>query len=158
MRIQNQLIVACAVLLMFSFGCYRHATRERISPADIPDGLYEIYVHSRTYDAYAVLLDIPDDGIRVFMRHTDRTERMGMGRPEPYIAEFQKRIRGFGSTIRITDSKGSERGYLMVSTSLSYLIQPYRGDIMVSIWEPFTDQEFGPRLGPEIEWRRSGFH
>jgi len=145
-------------LLLFSCGCHGCATRESMDEVDIPDGLYEIYVHDLVSTIYAVLLDIPDDEIRVFMRHTDRTERMGMGRPEPYIAEFQKRIRGFGSTIRITDSQGSERGYLMVSTSLSYLIQPYKGDIMVSIWEPFTDGEFGPRLGPGIKWKRSGFY
>lgn len=150
MIVRRLCAVFATLLLMFFMGCYsRNATR-RISVAEIPDKIYEIYVYSLTPDMYAVLLDIPDDGKRVFMRHTDRTERMGLGRPGPYVAQFQKRIRGFRSAIRIIDEEGIERGYLMVSVTLSYMLRPYGNEIMVYIWDPFSDEELGPRLHPGI--------
>jgi len=118
--------------------------------AEIPDREYEIYVYSFTPDMYAVLLDIPNDGKRVYMRHTDRTERVGMDRPGPYVAEIQRRIRGYRSAIKITDEEGFERGYLMVSTTLSYTVQRYQNEIKVSIWKPALDEELGPRLHPGL--------
>ncbi len=103
---------------------------------------------------YAVVLDIPSDGKRIFMRHTDRTERLGMGRPGPYVDEFERRVKGFGSVIRILDLDGIERGYLMVSHELGYLIERYRDDIMISIVDPYSDEQFGPQLQDRMRKRR----
>ncbi|NIO04815.1 MAG: hypothetical protein GTN74_09430 [Proteobacteria bacterium] len=151
MRLQNWVRMGFAVLCLMSFiGCYRSATKERVNVAEIPDRVYEIYVHSFTPESYAVLLDIPNDGKRVFMRHTDRTERVGMDRPGPYVDEMQRRINGFRSAIVITDEEGFERGYLMVSPVLSYTIQRYQNEIKISIWKPALDEELGPRLHPGI--------
>ena len=145
-------------LLLFSCGCHGCATRESMDEVDIPDGLYEIYVHDLVSTIYAVVLDIPDDEIRVFMRHTDRTERMGMGQPGPYVAEFQRRVRGFGSTIRIMDRDGTLRGYLMVSHSLSYMVQRSQNAIMVSVWDARHEDLFGPKLGPARKRKRFGVY
>ncbi len=84
------------------------------------------------------------------MRHTDRIERVGMDRPGPYVDEIQRRINGFRSAIVVTDEEGFERGYLMVSPSLSYTIERYQNEIRVSIWKPALDEELGPRLHPGI--------
>lgn len=155
MKIQKWIsLTFVSSLLLAHAGCYSHAARSRINVADIPDKVYEVYVYSFTPDVYAVLLDIPNDGKRVFMRHTDKTERAGMARPGPYIAEFQRRIKGFRSATRITDEQGLDRGYLMISLSLSYMVKPHRNDIMVYIWEPFLEEELGPRLHPGIIKKR----
>ncbi len=142
------------LLSLLLVGCYRYATVERMPAAEIPDRVYEIYRHSLTVGVYAVVLDIPSDGKRIFMRHTDRTERLGMGRPGPYVDEFERRVKGFGSVIRILDLDGIERGYLMVSHELGYLIERYRDDIMISIVDPYSDEQFGPQLQDRMRKRR----
>jgi hypothetical protein len=145
---KNIAVTLGALWLWLIAGCYAHTPHGRVDVTAIPDRVYGVYVYSRHAHLYGVLLDIPDDEIRVFMRHTDRTEKVGLDRPGPYVEEFQRRIKGFHSAITIRDGEGRDRGYLMISRSLSYLIQPGQGGIMVSVWEPFTDDTIGPRLGP----------
>ena len=155
---KSRCLVFCALFVLSSVGCYGHANRERLEVIDIPDRAYEVYVHSLSSTTYAVLLDIPDDEVRVAMRHTDRTERMGMDRPGPYIEAFRRRTRGFGSTLRITSKDGLERGYLMVSHTLSYVINSSEREIMVTIWDPLHDDRFGPKLGHPARRRPHGIY
>lgn len=131
--------VPCVIaLLAFLLGCSKTALQNRIAVRDIPDTMYEVYVYRFMNDMYAVLLDIPDDGKRVYMQHTGQTKRVDRDRPGAYIAEFERRVGGFRSVIKIMDNEGVERGYLMISPTLSYSVRRQVDDIVVYIWYPYS--------------------
>ncbi|NIQ38077.1 MAG: hypothetical protein GTN81_05760 [Proteobacteria bacterium] len=145
-RIIKQILLGPVfVILIFAEGCQQnHLTRTSINVSSIPDQTYEVTVHTRFMSRdYAVLFDIPDDGVEVFMRHTSSTQRIGVrhtastekiGRDSPrrYIDEFQDRIKYY-RTVSIADKDGTVRGYLMVSSALNYWISPAGERIMVGI-------------------------
>jgi predicted RNA-binding protein with PUA domain len=143
--IKQILLGTVFVILVLSEGCQQnHLTRTDIDASSIPDQTYEVTVHTRFMSRdYAVLFDIPDDGVEVFMRHTSSTQRTGVrhtastektGRDSPrrYIDEFQDRIKHY-RTVSIADKDGTVRGYLMVSSALNYWISPAGERIMVRI-------------------------
>ncbi len=143
--IKQILLGTVFVILMLSEGCQQnHLTRTDIDASSIPDQTYEVTVHTRFMSRdHAVLFDIPDDGVEVFMRHTSSTQRIGVrhtastekiGRDSPrrYIDEFQNRIKYY-QTVSIADKQGTVLGYLMVSSALNYWISPAGDRIMVGV-------------------------
>ena len=125
-----------SLLALFPAGC-RLANLQRTSAAEIPDVPYHVYVYDfSTNDRYAVLFAIPSGEKQVLMKHLDHVEDMGTDRKEPYIKEFQKRIKNFQSAIRITDMQGVVRGYLMITVDLNWSIGAYGNDILVYVYDP----------------------
>jgi hypothetical protein len=114
-------------------GCQNYLSQTVVDASSIPDQTYDVTVYKKFMStAYAVVLDIPDDGVEVFMRGTPFTEKIGRDSPHEYIHEFQERTR-FYKTISIGDQDGTVRGYLLVSGVLRYWISPSGGRIMVGI-------------------------
>jgi len=142
---KNVLFAAALVMGIILQGCQQnHLTRTSMDASSIPDQTYEVTVYRRfMFREYAVLFDIPNDGVEVFMRQTSSTQRIGVGHtaytekigrdsPRRYIDEFENRI-NYYRTISIGDKDGRVRGYLMVSSALHYWINPVGEKIMVGI-------------------------
>ena len=126
-----------SLLVFFPAGCYRYANLQQTNAAEIPDVSYHVYVYDvSTNDKYAVLFAVPNGEKRVLMKHLAQVEDMGIDRKEPYIAEFQKRIKNFQSALRITDTEGVVRGYLMITANLNWSIGTYGNDILVYVYDP----------------------
>jgi hypothetical protein len=118
---------------LFLEGCQNYLTRTDIDASSIPDETYEVTVHTRFMSRdYAVLFDIPDDGVEVFMRYTSSTEKIGRDSPGRYVEEFKTQIEYY-RTVSIGDQDGTVRGYLIVSSVLNYWIAPAGERIMVGI-------------------------
>ncbi len=123
-------VTAIALILV---GCGAQNSRPVVDVSSIPNQEYLVTVsRGPSAKSYAVLLDIPDDGIEVFMRYTSRTEKVGLDWPRKTIDEFEKRVR-FYRTIRIDDQGGTVRGYLILPNLVSYSIRPFDNRIEVSI-------------------------
>jgi hypothetical protein len=111
--------------------------RTAVDPLSIPDQTYEVTVFRGPMSgSYAVLLDIPEDTIDVFMGYTVFTEKMGLDSSQPYLEELDARTRGY-RTLRISSQDGTIRGYLLVSNLLNDRIQPSGEKIMVTIEDPY---------------------
>jgi hypothetical protein len=118
-------------------GCQSYPIRTLVDPSSIPDQNYEITEYRGPMSgSYAVLFDIPDDGTAVVMQHTPFTERIGLGSPGAYVAEFETRIRGH-RTLRISDEQGTVRGFLMVSNLLNDQVRPVGKGFIVNIEDPY---------------------
>ena len=129
------LVALILALLMPRGGQAR--IRNRIDVSEIPDMEYTVYY----YDGYhpsnmMVVLDIPDDGFRVFMYHTMFTRR-GVGHPDRYIEKFRWRIKGFKTAYQILDRTGQVRGYLMSSRFLWYQFLSFEDRIGVRVRDYF---------------------
>jgi hypothetical protein len=86
--------------------------------------------------AYAVLLDIADDGIEVVMQHTPFTEKIGLDSAGDYIDEFDTRNKGY-RVLRISDENGTVRAYLVVSNLLNDQVRIAGERITVTIEDPY---------------------
>jgi hypothetical protein len=125
--------LAVIAIMTMLLGCHNPVVRTSIDSSLIPDQTYEVTVYNRFMSiSYAVLFDIPDDGVEVAMRHTAFTERIGKASPGKYIDEFNRRIK-FYRTIQIGDQDGTVRGYLLVSGALDYWIAPSGERIIVAV-------------------------
>lgn len=131
--IKNILFITLMVTVLILTGCGDRLIRKDVDASAIPDETYYVttYGSPRSW-YYAVVLDIPDDGMEVFIRKTRYTKSIGLDSPRRYIDEFDNRIR-FYRTIRIGDQDGDVRGYLMVSVRLNSWIKPVGERIMVII-------------------------
>ena len=119
-------------------GCSRSIVSQRIDPEEIPDREYNVTVHKGLYSKYyAVLFDIPHDGTRVFMLHTEFTRTIGRDRPDKYLERFQERIRYYRA-LKILGKDGALRGYLVISNLLSHKTyrNPDRDSIMIQVLDP----------------------
>jgi len=126
-------LTALVAVVLVLEGCQNTLTRTFVDASSIPDQTYDVTIYKgRKYRSYAVLFDIPDDGIEVIMSSTRFTRRIGLDSPPEYIEEFRDEIKHY-STIRISDQNGEVRGYLLVSILLKYWIRPVEDTIMVSV-------------------------
>ena len=128
-------LIACVVLTLL--GCQSHMRTVRIDAMSIPDQTYEVTVHETAPLYYAVLFDIPDDGMGVALDYTYATLRIGPDTPEKYVDRFATRIKGY-RTLQINDRDGTVRGYIIISNLLGYLIyeRPPGERLIVSIGDP----------------------
>ena len=127
------LVVTVMVITVTLVACHSPLVRTPIDASSIPDQTYDVTVYSKFLSgSYAVLFDIPGDGVEVLMRHTAFTETIGEDSPVKYIDRFNSRIR-FYRTIQISDQDDIVRGYLMVSGVLDYWIAPAADRIVVGI-------------------------
>ena len=127
------LLGAAMASLLILEGCQNYHPHTFVDAPTIPDQTYDVTVHERFMSrSYAVLFDIPDDGMEVFMKNTSFTKRIGKDSPRKYIDQFNHRIKYY-RTVRIEDQNGTVRGYLMVSAVLDYWIGPVGERIMVNI-------------------------
>jgi len=127
-------LVAMGIALV---GCQKELIRTNVDPSSIQDQSYEVTVYEGPgVRSYAVLFDIPEDGKRVIMRQTSFTERIGLDTPPRYIDQFSSQVKNY-RTVRISDSDGKVRGYLLVSNILNYRIQSAGEDIIVSVEDPY---------------------
>jgi len=135
----NRTILLAAVIGVFLIvgGCQTYQAYTFLDPSSIPDQTYEVTVYEGPMArSYAVLFDIPDDGVEVLMEHTSFVEKAGLDFSGKYVDEFQTRVKG-QRTLRISDREGTVRGYFMVSNLLNYRIQPFGERIMVSVEDPY---------------------
>ena len=130
---RNTARVTITAVVLILGGCQNYLSQTVVDASSIPDQTYDVTVYKKFMStAYAVVLDIPDDGVEVFMRGTPFTEKIGKDSPHAYIHEFQERS-WFYKTISIGDQDGTVKGYLLVSGVLRYWISPSGGRIMVGI-------------------------
>jgi hypothetical protein len=117
-----------------------------LDASSIPDQPYDVTVNAGlTHKSQAVLFDVPDDGMEVFLRYTYFTRRVGIDSPRKYIKEFKRRIR-FYRTIRIGDPNGTVKAYLLVPTVTNYWIRPRGSRIEVSIESTASSRGGGDRI------------
>ncbi len=126
------LITSVAVLPIFG-GCRDDLIRSAINPLTIPDKPYNVMIHEAHWSRYyAVVFDIPDDGVEVVLRETPHTKKLGVDHPRKYIDQFNNLIRPF-ITLRISDNTGAVRGYLLVSVYLKYWTRSVEERIVVTV-------------------------
>ncbi|NIO05019.1 MAG: hypothetical protein GTN74_10505 [Proteobacteria bacterium] len=126
------LITIVAVLPIFE-GCRDDLIRSSINPITIPDKPYNVMTHGEHWSRYyAVVLDIPDDGVEVVLRETRLTKKLGVDYPRKYIDQFNNLMRPF-ITLRISDGTGAARGYLLVSVYLKYWTRSLEERIVVTV-------------------------
>jgi len=134
---RNILLIILIAMILIVSGCKKGVIRTYVDASSIPDQSYDVTVYRGPMArSYAVLFDIPDDGVRVFMKHTSFTEKIGLDSSRGYIDEFRTRIKRH-RTVRISGQDGEVRGYLLASNLLNYVIQPAGVSIMVSIEDPY---------------------
>jgi len=130
------LILAILVLIALA-GCQSSRVHTFAGTSSVPDQTYDVTVFSGpTGGSYAVLFDVPHDGIEVFMRPGSFTEKTGLDSSRNYVDEFEVRIKGH-RTLTISDQDGTVRAYLMVSNLLNYVVTSDETRIMVSIEDPY---------------------
>jgi len=131
---RNVLLLASVTIGLLFGGCQSYPlVRTSVDPLSIPDQPYDVTVYQGyTSSMYAVLFDIPDDGVEMVVQETRYARRMAADSPRGYIDEFNERIKHY-STIKISDEDGTVRGYLVASYVLKYWIKPTDGRIVVGI-------------------------
>ena len=131
-------VIVCMLLgLVLAVGCKSYAPTVRIDTMAIPDQTYQVTVHETQRLYYAVLFDIPDDGVDVDLFYTYATHIIGPDTPGVYLDRFTKSIKGY-RTLQINDRDGNTRGYLVISNLLGYLVyeKPARERLIVQISDP----------------------
>ena len=140
---RKALILASAGFAFVLAGCqgYQHTTR--IDTIVLPDQIYNVTVHETQRIYYAVLFDIPDDGMEVAMFYTYATHRIGRDTPAKYVDRFATRVKGY-RTFQISDREGVVRGYLMISNLLGHLVyeRPVGERLIVQISDPNLTKRF----------------
>ena len=130
-------VVSIGFILM---GCQSHQgyqVRTFVDASSIRDQMYDVTEYRGSMSrSYAVLFDIPDDGMDVVMQHTPFTEKIGLDSPGDYVDEFHSRIKGH-RVLRISDQNGTVRGYLIASNLLNDQVRPARERIVVTIEDPY---------------------
>ena len=137
------------VSVFLTTGCQqsysRYQIRMLIDTSSIPDSTYEITAYRGVMpQSYAVLFDIPNDRVEVFMEHSPFTEKIGQGSAGVYIDEFHARIKRHRA-VRINDQEETVRGYLMVSNILNDRVQFVGKRILVTIQDPYNEYLRSPR-------------
>ena len=129
----KSLLIPVTLVTLILGGCENPLVLTRIDASSIPDQSYDVTAY-KCYKlrCYAVLFDIPDDGVDVFMDNTRSTREMGLDSPRNYVDRFDNEVKHY-STIRIGDQNDEVRGYLVVSTLLRYWIRPLEDGIAVSV-------------------------
>jgi hypothetical protein len=128
-------IVMGVLTLIFAVGCQPSQRLAVTDPDSIPDQIYNIATYrGKKPLSYAVLFDIPDDGMPVVMFHSYRVKQVGADSPGTYIEYFQTRLKGY-RTLEVKDRDGRVRGYLMMSNFIYYEIyeQPVGERIVVRL-------------------------
>jgi hypothetical protein len=141
----NKRIILLMAVLVVLVGCQTYSPTVTTDAASIPDQTYDVTEYRGTKPlSYAVLFDIPDDGMPVAMYHTALTKRIGLDSPGQYVNYFQTRIKAY-KTLKISDREGTVRAYLMMYSFLYYEIneRPVGEKILVRIGRPA-----GPVLQP----------
>ncbi|MBW2058782.1 MAG: hypothetical protein JRH07_11275 [Deltaproteobacteria bacterium] len=106
-------------------GCQKYIAPTRVETGSIPDRIYEVTVHESNPLYYAVLFDIPDDGMEVVMFYTYFTHRIGRDTPEKYINRLNTIVKGY-RTLQIRDEAGTVRAYLAATSLVTYSIYERR--------------------------------
>jgi hypothetical protein len=131
--IRKILLIAIIAVLPILEGCRDDLIRSSINPLTIPDKPYNVMTHEAHWSRYyAVVLDIPDDGVGVVLRENRFTKTLGVDHPRKYIDQFNNLMRPF-ITLRISDETGVVRGYLLVSVYLKYWTKSVEERIVVTV-------------------------
>lgn len=145
-------IRSALVLLVLGFaavGCKSQEIRPNlrilVEASSIPTQDYVVTEYrGATRQAYAVLLDIPDDGVELLMRPARFTEKIGLKAGGEYVRQFHVRVKRF-RVIRIADEEDRVRGYLMVSNLLNDRVRAMAEGIVVVIEDPYYAYLQSPR-------------
>ncbi len=137
-EMKKRLFLILAMLASIALGaCQSSRVHTFAGTSSVPDQTYDVTVFSGpTGGSFAVLFDVPHDGIEVFMKPGSFIKKTGLDSPQNYLDEFEGRIKGH-RTLTISDQDGTVRAYLMVSNLLNYVVTSDETRIMVSIEDPY---------------------
>ncbi len=134
---RNSLLIPIMAIGVILGGCQSPQVHTYVGPSSIPDETYEISVYDGPIaDSYAILLDIPDDGIDVSMKYSVFFEKTGLDSSREYLNELQARTKSH-RIVTISDRDGKPRAYLGVSNLLNYAVTGDGKRIMVTIQDPY---------------------
>jgi hypothetical protein len=130
-------VVAIGLILVGCQSDQGYQIRTFVDLSSIPEQPYDVTEYRGSMSgAYAVLLEIADDGIEVVMQHTPFTEKIGLDSAGDYIDEFHTRNKGY-RVLRISDENGTVRAYLVVSNLLNDQVRIAGERITVTIEDPY---------------------
>jgi hypothetical protein len=131
--IKNIVLLTVMTTLILLGGCRDQLIRATIDASSIPDQAYSVMIHKGPWSrCYAVVLDIPDDGVEVTLQETSFTKKAGRGSPRKYVREFDSGMSRY-VTLRISDADGTVRGYLLASYYLKYWTRQAGERIIVTV-------------------------